>query len=253
MYFLYADESGDPGMVKSPTAYFCLSGLVFHELEWHETLRATIDFRRKLRVDYGLKLREEIHASVWMNKPGEMGRIPKHKRLRLLRDVIDFQAQLPNINIINVVVDKKKHCDETDIFAIAWETLIQRYHNTISYKNFPGPRNEKDHGLLFVDSTDELKLRALVRRMRRYNPVPSRYDFSTRQQLITTVVEDPVHRNSMHSYFVQLADVNAYFLYQYMMPNGYIRRKGARNYLRRLEPILCKKASNSNSLGIVRR
>lgn len=42
---------------------------------------------------------------------------------------------------------------------------------------------------------------------------------------ITTLVEDAVHRNSLHSYFIQLADVNAYFLYQRFQPCGYVRRK----------------------------
>lgn len=31
MYFMYVDESGDPGMLVSPTRYFVLSGLVVHE------------------------------------------------------------------------------------------------------------------------------------------------------------------------------------------------------------------------------
>jgi hypothetical protein len=30
MYFMYVDESGDPGLVGSPTRYFTLSGLVIH-------------------------------------------------------------------------------------------------------------------------------------------------------------------------------------------------------------------------------
>jgi len=134
-------------------------------------------------------------------------------RLRMLRDVIDFQAALPDISIINVVVDKQGKPLNADIFEIAWTTLIQRFHNTMSHKNFPGPQNADDKGLLVVDQTDEVKLRNLSRRMRRYNPVPSAYGSGHFAIPITTIVEDAVHRNSQHSDLIQLADVNAYFLY----------------------------------------
>jgi hypothetical protein len=98
-----------------------------------------------------------------------------------------------------------------DVFDVAWVTLIQRFHNTISYKNFPGPQNPDDRGLLVVDQTEERKLRGISRRMRRYNPVPSMFGPGARPIPITTLVEDAVHRNSLHSYFIQLADVNALF------------------------------------------
>src|SRR5699024_9547007 len=134
--------------------HFCLSGLVVHELRWHDTLEALIDFRRYLRNTYGLKLREEVHAAEFIHKPHDLARIPKSLRLRILRDVIDFQSTLPDINIINVVIDKSKHAVGTDIFDMAWSTLIQRFHNTLSYKNFPGPQNPDDRGILVVDRTD---------------------------------------------------------------------------------------------------
>jgi len=48
MYFFYVDESGDTGLVNSPSRYFVLSGIVVHELKWHDTLEAIIAFRRSL-------------------------------------------------------------------------------------------------------------------------------------------------------------------------------------------------------------
>jgi hypothetical protein len=44
MYFMYVDESGDPGLVGSPTRYFTLTGMVVHELRWHETLNKLVSF-----------------------------------------------------------------------------------------------------------------------------------------------------------------------------------------------------------------
>ena len=36
MYLMYVDESGDVGMVNSPSRYFVLVGLVLHELRWQQ-------------------------------------------------------------------------------------------------------------------------------------------------------------------------------------------------------------------------
>lgn len=253
MYLLYVDESGDVGLAGSPSRYFALSGFVVHEMRWHETLEAVIDFRKRLRDRLGFKLREELHASHLIHRPGALSRIPKSVRLRMLRDVLDFQAALPDISIINVVVDKAGKPAGYDVFDIAWQTLIQRFHNTIAHKNFPGPQNPDDRGLLIVDQTEEKKLRNISRRMRRYNPVPSIGGATSRPMPITTLVEDAVHRNSLHSYFVQLSDVNAYFLYQRLDPCGYVKRKGGRNYFNRLRPVLCTVASRTEPDGVVYR
>ncbi len=252
MYLLYADESGDIGRRHGSTRYLALSGFVVHELRWHQTLQAIVEFRRTLRRRYGLKLREEIHASNFIHKPADLRRIPKSLRLRLLRDVLDFEATLPDINIINILLDKDGKPPLDDFFENAWRALVQRFENTISHRNFPGPQNPQDLGLLIVDQTQEKKLRDLTRRMRIYNPIPSRFGTGYLQLPITTLVEDAVHRNSLHSYFIQLCDVNAYFLYQKHEPAGYIRKKGARNYFDRLDPVLCKVASGSNPQGIVK-
>src|SRR5690606_17098243 len=115
-----------------------------------------------------------------------------------------------------------------------------------------GSRNPKDHGLLVVDRTDEVRLRSLTRRMRRYNIVPSQYQRSSRKIPIDLLVEDAVHRDSNHSYWIQMADVCCFFLYQKEQPNAYIQRKGARNWFDRLDAILLKQASRNDAQGVVR-
>ncbi len=252
MYLLYVDESGDIGQDGSPTDFFVLSGLVLHELVWHRTLDAIIEFRRDLRAKYGLKLREEIHAGHFIRKPGDLARVAKSLRLRILRDVVDFEATLPDISILNIVVDKRGKSADYDVFDWAWKCLVQRFHDTISYQNFPGPKNSQDYGLLIVDRTDEQKLRALTRRMRKFNPISNKGGGGFRHVPLTTLVEDAVHRDSNHAYFLQLADVNAFVLYQKLAPAAYVARKGGRNYLDRLDPVLCKRASSKDPQGIVR-
>ena len=252
MFLLYADESGDVGRLNGSSKYFALSGLVLHELRWHDFIDEILEFRRHLRKTYGLKLREEIHASHMLHKPGSLARIPKSIRLRILREVIDFQNSLSNISIINVVVDKTGKRSDYDVFDHAWRALIQRFHNTLSRRNFPGPQNPQDRGLIIVDETDEKKLRLLTRKMSTYNPVSNRGGGGYRNIPINTLVEDAIHRNSLQSYIIQLCDVNAYLLYQHLSPNAYVKRKGGRNYFLRLDSLLCKLASSSDPLGIVR-
>jgi hypothetical protein len=51
---------------------------------------------------------------------------------------------------------------------------------------------------------------------------------------------------------VQSCDLAAFLLYQRIRPNGFIRKKGARNYFTILNPILCKVAATNDPDGIVR-
>ena len=257
MFLMYVDESGDSGLINSPTRYFILSGLVTHELRWQATLNQLVEFRRRMRVTYGLKLREEIHAIRMLNRrPGELARIPKYNRLAIVRNLLSEIAQLPDMNIVSVVVDKQGKSAGYDVFENAWRALIQRFDNTISYRNFPGPANADERGLIFSDQTDGTKLLHLLRRMRRYNPVPHMRGVTAgpgyRQLVLQKVIGDPIFQNSAQSYFVQAADVVAYALQQQFAPNSYMREKSGKNFYRILDPVLCKKASTTDPQGIVR-
>src|SRR2546425_7406636 len=67
MYIMYVDESGDTGLINSPTRYFALSGIVVHESRWRDFINALIAFRKTLRTMHGLPIRAEIHASELIN------------------------------------------------------------------------------------------------------------------------------------------------------------------------------------------
>jgi hypothetical protein len=252
MYLMYVDESGDIGLTGSPTRYFVLTGLVLHEHRWRQTLDELIAFRREQKTDFGLKLREEIHASPMLSKPGALVRIPKHQRLEILRRYADKLASMPDLSLICVVVDKANKPATYDVFDAAWKTLIQRFENTLAHRNFPGPRNPDDMGMLFPDRSDEKKLNALLRSMRAFNPVPSQQSSGYRNLQIRTIIEDPNYRDSSHSYFIQSVDVTAFLLYQHLSPSTYMRKKSGQNYFGRLAPIVCKHASPRDPSYIVR-
>ncbi len=107
MFLMYVDESGDVGMTNSPTRYFVLVGLVLHELRWQQTRDELIAFRRDIKQRHGLKLREEIHASALISRPGALARIAKHARLEVLRRHADKLAAMPDLSLVCVVVDKQ--------------------------------------------------------------------------------------------------------------------------------------------------
>ncbi len=253
MYFMYVDESGDTGITASPTHYFCLSSLVVHELRWQECLNQLIDFRRRMKVRFGLRMREEIHAAQMINRPGELVRIRRNDRLTIIRAFADELTHLPDVNVINVVVDKRPTDTSEGVFDRGWRALIQRFENTISNHNFPGPANTDDRGLIICDQTDA-RLNKLLRKLRRYNPVPNQKSFGVgyRDLRLKYIIEDPVHRDSRDTYFLQAADALAFLVYQVLDPSSYIRRRGARMYFMRLDPILCKVGSTANAYGDVR-
>lgn len=254
MYIMYADESGDCGMVNSPTRYFVLSGLVIHELRWQDCLDRLINFRKKMQQTFGLRMREEIHGSVMINRPGPLMRIKRNDRLTILRAFANELSTMPYLNVINIVVDKQGKLANYDVFDVAWRVLIQRFENTIAHHNFRGPMNSDEKGMIFPDNTDNKKLSQLLRKMHRYNPVTnqSSYGSGYRNLTINTVLEDPNFRDSANSYFIQTVDLIAFLMYQKLSPSSYMRKKSGYNYFDQLDPILCKVASSRDPQGIVR-
>ena len=88
MYLTYVDESGDTGLNSSPTRYFVLSAIVIHELRWKQILMELVSFRHTLLQQKGLKLRDEMHCSDFINKPGELIRIRRNDRLDILKSAL---------------------------------------------------------------------------------------------------------------------------------------------------------------------
>lgn len=250
MYMMYVDESGDPGLVNSPTDYFALSGIVVHERQWRTVISAMLQFRRNLKALYGLPARAELHASEFINK--NMHNLPRHVRLAILRNALDELARTAGILVTNVIVDKTTKSAGYDVFENAWRTLFQRFENTLRFGNFPGGFKD-DYGIVFTDDTAGDKLNRIVRRMAQYNPIPNvgGYGAGFHNAPVMKVIEDPHGKNSAESLIIQMADVCAYFLHQRAKPNSYIRKKGAHHYFNRLTPVLNTKASNKNGFEIV--
>ncbi|MGA2669669.1 MAG: DUF3800 domain-containing protein, partial [Ignavibacteria bacterium] len=250
---MYVDESGDSGYSNSPVRYFILSGLVIHELRWNNFIDDLINFRRNLRVSKGLKLREEIHASGFVNSRVLL-QIKRNDRVDILKKCINWCAAQNDCSIINVVIDKTKLSNTADVFEKAWTLLIQRFENTINKRNFPGPANPDDKGLIIPDNTEVKKLTRLLRKMRRINYIPhsrSLYTGGSRNITLSYVIEDPFFKDSANSFIHQIVDVIAYCVRQLYEPNAYMKKKGGNRFFYLLNPVLCKHASTKHPYGIV--
>ncbi len=245
----------------SPTRYFCLTGLVVHELRWKDVVADILRFRHWLKSKYKIYLQEELHAGEMINKPkktpASIQRLRKYERLAIIRNFADAISGLPDINLINVVIDKStgKYTSADNVFRKAWSVLFQRFENTIRYQNFPGPKNADDRGLIFPDSTDGIKLRNYLHDMRIQNTLFIKQPhgaFHTKDEPIRIIIEDPVPRDSRLSYLIQAADCVAFLLKQNIEPNSFMKRHGGNAYFKRLDRVLCKQACYNDPAGVVR-
>lgn len=252
---MYGDESGDCGALpRSPSRYFVLVGLVVHELRWQTCFDQMVDFRRRMKANFGLKLREELHAAGMIFRPGPLVRMRRNDRLAIIRAFTNELSGMSDFKVIPVVVDKNAKPAGYDVFGAAWKSLLGRFDKVLEGGGLTGPADRDDRGMLLPDHADDAKLTALLRRARRCDPAADQQHGGTGHQnaRLVNIIEDPCFRDSRHSFFIQAVDLIAFLLYQQLCPSAYIRRKGAVHYFERLSGIICRGMSVKDSQGIVR-
>ena len=254
MYLMYVDESGDTGHDGSPTDHFVLTGFVVHETDWLDYLERLVAFRRRMGAAFGLPLRTELHASHLLTRPGALVRIAKNDRLTIIRAFTNEIAQLAHTRCICVHVDKTTKDPGYDVFERAWTVLIQRFSTALACGGLPRGTGIGEKGMIFPDDTDQAKLKRLLGRMRRFSPIPNQVQFGAgyRDMPVDRIIEYPSFRDSAESYFIRVADLIAFLLYQEIAPSAYMRKTGGQSYFRRLAPLLLTQASSSDPPGIVR-
>jgi hypothetical protein len=250
---MYVDESGDPGHYVDKNGgnspHFILSGLIVPVEDWDGSLQRFKSFRQMIKKNYGLTLREEIHATelIRIGKIKAYRKIHKSDRLELLHQTI---KELPNIfssgKVINVCFDKKEHEELDSIKKTAWNRLIQRFDNYLKKVS-----SSTQRGIIIADGQEDATIRKLLRKMRVYNPMPSKYG-GFYQALTNNIIEDVFSRDSKHSYFIQAVDVIAHCLYRKEYPKGSLKKYNADRFFDEVEPLLLKEANAGDPLGIVR-
>ena len=252
MMLMYVDESGDVGQFipgySQNSQHFVLSGLIISQEEWLSYLQNIKIFRRHIKSQYGLLLKEEIHAAelIRVKKIAAYKQIRKSDRIYILKMFIQqMHVMFPNAKVINICLDKTKFPLETDFMTLAWKRLIQRYDTFLK-------KSVNDKGIIIADDTNSDLIRKLIRKMRVYNPVYSHYGGSY-QAPTDNILEDPFSRDSKQSYFIQAVDCIAQALYRKEFPKGSLKKYGVDKIFDSLDPILLKEANKKDDYGIVRK
>ena len=243
---MYVDESGDTGLsLKSPTRYFILSAIVFHELRWNEMYDRQIQFRRWLKSKHGIALNEEIHATELMSARGIFKNIHPHNRLNIMKNCLDWIAGQPDLSVLTVAIDKRT--TTLDVFDKTWEHLISEFETLVRNRKIPGPSNADERGIILPDNTNGKKLTAIVWKMRGFNQNPG----NTARIKPITIVEDPFLKDSAGSFFLQMVDVVAFFARQYFEPNHLVKSQGGGNYYGRLAAVINQEVQSQHPLKIM--
>ncbi|OQX62638.1 MAG: hypothetical protein B6I38_08765 [Anaerolineaceae bacterium 4572_5.1] len=257
MYIMYVDESGDPG-AKSPVRHYILSALIIPSVDWQTSFERHHQMRRQLNSKYHFPVRAELHASALVDTRhggSYVRRLGGRKtRMRLFQDVMQsIPSVFPTAKVISIFVDKDKA--ENSLFkrenylTLAWDYLANRYHRFLEKDCGNAP------GIIVGDDTANVTVRALLRKMRVHNLMPSRYSPEGFYNApVKNIIEDPFFRQSHHSYFVQMVDMISHSLYRKLYVKGSYRRYNLHAFFNYLEPIVLKSATTKDpeNLGIVR-
>jgi len=215
MYFAYFDESGDTGLTPvSPTSAFVLSAILIHDRDWLTALDKTVAFRRYLRDQFRIPSRAELKASWLIHNHGDIRasglRFPA--RMNVYRAAMRFQRKAGVFRTFAVLINKSLISKTpTDVREIAWHYAIQRLERfgTANKDNLQILPDE-GHGGFIIKKT---------RAMRRFHYVRSAFGLDGLERKAENIVEDPSDRRSRESYFIQLADLNAYASFRKVFPS----------------------------------
>lgn len=230
MYLAYLDESGDPGLVRSPTVFYVLSCVLVHDSRWLETLDRLIEMRRRLRTAFGIPPSAEIKGSHFKVKKGVFRNLDLsiEERMELFSGLLKYQRRLP-IKVFAIAIEKAPAAERDHNRTsqeLAWLMALQRIHTfckKVNPKTKPGePERPDEFATIFPDEGHNHIVRRLMRKLRRHHTVPQFWGEGYIKEELTRIIEDPNDRASHLSYFSQLADWNAYAAHksQYIAPDG---------------------------------
>jgi hypothetical protein len=214
MYLCYMDESGDTGTsAGSPTPTYTVCAVLVHETQWVTLFDDLIGFRRYLKNEFGLRMREEIKATQLVRGSGPWASLGLGDTLRkrIYRSLMRFQGKSGAVLTYAVVIDKAPLSSPEEVRQRAWRYAFQRVERTMNARS--------ERVMLIPDSGQYHWIRKLAREMRRFSNVGSMLGTGTMARpLHRVLIDDPVERQSHESYFIQLADLNAYAAYRDTVP-----------------------------------
>lgn len=215
MFFAYFDESGDTGMEQSPTQTFALSCVLVHDRDWLSALDQSIAFRRFMREKFHISPRSELKATWLVHNKGDIrdSGLSYPARLAAYKAVMRFQRKAGVFRVFSVLIDKRRISKvPADVREIAWRYAVQRL------ERFGAGSRDNLHVL--PDEGHGDFIRKKIRLMRRFNHVPSAFGGPSLGRNAENIVEDSSDRRSKESFFIQLADLNAYAAFRKVFPGA---------------------------------
>jgi hypothetical protein len=197
MHLVYVDESGDPGINNSPTASYILSGLKIPAEHWHDAQARLLSFRHRMRDHLGLKLSAEIHAAEFLGGAKTFLGLEARQRLRVALWLLRELGEVPGLSCHSVACLKQS---QPEPMKACWQHLAADLTSSSS-----GPM------LLVADMGEAEAIKQAISAFRSAHPSQA------------LIIEDPFHRDSKHSYFLQAADLVAYLQRQRHHPNALFR------------------------------
>ncbi|HHV73078.1 MAG TPA: DUF3800 domain-containing protein [Thermoanaerobacterium sp.] len=240
MYIYYLDESGDE---KYNVHIFSALGIPSEN--WNNIFNVIKRFRMYLKKKYGIRMAQELHATEFVAGRGKLGNkiVTKGKRAFIFKRYISLLSALSkyNVDCINVSVNTYEN---------ALDRIINRINRSLQAKN--------DYGILIFDKGDEIRIKRVLRKMRVFNPIPSKYgewepNTITKNITIDRIIADPFFRDSQDDYFIQTVDFIAFALLRCDYPTAKVQKYGLEKLFIKLKPILNLHAHTADPYGIVRK
>jgi hypothetical protein len=215
----YVDESGSRGFTGSST--FSLGCVLLNSTDWPDVFDEMIGYRRFLNRQFGIPVRAEIKANHLIRNKGAFFALglSEQARFAVYRGLMRLQPKL-GLLAFGIVIRKDELAQrgrtDVDPHDVAWEYLIQRFERITERGLFDqgGPFEL----MVCHDEGHELRVRALARKARRMGTAGSMFGTGSLRRNARRIVDDPVARDSRQSYFVQLADLNAYAAFRAIYP-----------------------------------
>ena len=210
MRLYYIDES------EGPTCYV-RSALGVDAERWNDLFADIQEWRRELREGYGIPPDRELHAcdllagrGMLARNGGTNERLAPSQGAEVFRDglrrIEDAALGIGGVEVINVCLRK---ADVRAYEKVSLNRLLNRINASVKATG--------RHAFLIFDEGKERMITRAYRRLRIFNPVPSRYERwdegeRTRNIPVENVIGGPAFRSSDSDLLLQMADLIAHAL-----------------------------------------
>ena len=193
---------------------FTLGCVLVEADRWPDVFDEVIDYRRYLRDQFQVPVRAELKANYLLRNGGPLRPLHLSERARhaIYRGLMRLQGKL-DLKTLAVVI-RKDMMDARgltlDARHVAWEYLLQRLERFTT--------TQRNTVFIIHDEGEGGIARALTRKARRIGSAGSAFGTGFLKRPARLILDDPSSRKSHESYFLQLADLNAYAAFRAYYP-----------------------------------